>query len=90
MNVKEAVRIARDYVADLFREEEFSNLGLEEVVYKDTEEAWEITVGFSRPWDYPVNLFAPFGDRVPRRQYKVVRVNDKTGAVEFVKNRDAK
>ncbi len=32
-----------------FEDEHFSNLGLEEV--SDQSNQWEITLGFSRPWD---------------------------------------
>ena len=49
MDVKEAAKLAKDYVADLFRDEGISNVGLEEIELHG--QTWEVTVGFSRPWD---------------------------------------
>lgn len=51
MDVKEAVRMARKYTAELFADDGIENLGLEEVVFDDEEKAWKVTIGFSRPWD---------------------------------------
>ena len=51
MDVKEAVRTAKDYLTDLFVDEEVVNIGLEEVVFDDATNRWSITIGFSRPWD---------------------------------------
>ena len=50
MDVKEAAKLAKDYVADLFKDERISNVGLEEIELRDGR-FWEVTVGFSRPWD---------------------------------------
>ena len=51
MDVKEAVRTAKEYVFDLFTDEHIEDLGLEEVAYDDTSGVWEITIGLTRPWD---------------------------------------
>jgi hypothetical protein len=53
MNVKEAVNVARAYVAELFSSEHAVNMGLEEVEFDDTRGVWNVTIGFSRPWDRP-------------------------------------
>jgi hypothetical protein len=52
MNVKEAVNVAVAYINDIFEAENLENIGLEEVVLNETENAWDVTIGFSRPWDY--------------------------------------
>ena len=51
MDVKEAVATAKSYVADLFAEENFSDLGLEEVSLDEQADQWVVTLGFARPWE---------------------------------------
>ena len=88
MNVKEAVRAAKSYVADVFGEEGLTNLGLEEVERDEGAGAWRVTVGFSRPWNSVRNpLTAITGDAAPRRTYKVVSIRD-DGEVLSVKRRE--
>jgi hypothetical protein len=85
MDVKQAVDLAKQHVADLFATEGLFNLGLEEVEYDDARDLWRITVGFSRTWDQQgsvASLLAP-----TKRTYKVVTI-DKTGKVISVKNRE--
>ena len=50
MEVKDAVRLAKEYVADLFEAEQITNVGLEEVVFDEPSDCWNVTIGFSRPW----------------------------------------
>lgn len=96
MNVKEAVQIATNYVREVFSQEQVSNLGLEEVVFDEDEGHWKITVGFSRHWDYPRqtadnvwDLVKPEKRKVfPRREYKIVAVDDNDGKVKSVAIRD--
>jgi hypothetical protein len=88
IDVKEAVRIAIQYVSDLFEPEKISNLGLEEVVFDESTKAWDVTVGFSRPWNYFSGLAGAFQPTDARRQYKVVRVNADSGNVISVKIRE--
>lgn len=93
MNVKAAVNVAKNYVKDLFADEEVVDLGLEEVEFNNEDDIWNITVGFSRPQKLrlgalsalnAVGIDPPSGLRI----YKVVRINDKSGAVLSVKNRE--
>ena len=56
MQVKEAVANAKQYLADLFREEGLSDLGLEEVEFDESTDSWCVTLGFSRPWDLAKGL----------------------------------
>ncbi|MCF6284741.1 MAG: hypothetical protein L3K26_06095 [Candidatus Hydrogenedentes bacterium] len=91
MDVKQAVKQAKMYVADLFADEKPSNLGLEEVEYEEGRGEWLITIGFSRPWESPKNRLAGLVDVVPSgRSYKVVCVSDETGKVQSVKNYETK
>ena len=51
MDVKEAARTARAHIADLFADENVQHVGLEEVEFDDVADVWNITIGFSRPWE---------------------------------------
>jgi hypothetical protein len=91
MDVREAVNLARRHVLDLFGSEEISNLGLEEVEFDDASGVWNITVGFSRPWDKVSGgrgLAALAQAETLNRSYKIVRIQDATRRVLSVKNRE--
>jgi len=85
MDVKQAVRTAKDYVSDLFSEEQIRNIGLEEVEFDDTSKVWLVTVGFARPWEN-AGFLASAGLAEPR-SYKEVRLSDADGQVLSVKDR---
>ena len=48
MEVKQAVEVAKNYVADLFENDGIADIGLEEIEYDDYENLWKITIGFNR------------------------------------------
>jgi hypothetical protein len=79
MNVKEAVKLAKIQVLDLFAGEQAENVGLEEVEYDDTTNVWHITIGFSRPWERQLVALGP------KRSYKVVNIAE-NGTILSVKN----
>lgn len=87
MNVKEAVKKAIEYVSDIFEPEQPQNIGLEEVVLNEDENAWEVTVGFSRPWDHPKSVLATQSLN-PTRQYKVVKIDNESGEAIAIKIRE--
>ena len=68
MDAKAAVVPAKQRIADLFAEEGIKNLGLEEIDYDDAQQAWRVTIGFSRPWDEPPsrNAFAALAGETSR------------------------
>lgn len=80
MDVKEAVRTAKSYVAELFTDETIGNVGLKEVEFNDTSNNWEVTIGFSRPWQTS-SLATALGNKLPARSYKLVCINDDDGRV---------
>ena len=89
MDVKEAVKRAKTYVAELFSEEGLTNLGLEEIEYDDQAGTWDVTLGFSRPWNTTRSaLTALTGEAAARRTYRVVKVRGSDGEVLSVKRRD--
>lgn len=97
MKAQEAVAKAKEYVRDLYADEKIRFVGLEEIEWND--DAWRITIGFSRPWDLPpknilTETLKPTSMQCspPRspgsRTYKVVIVRDNDGAVLAIKHRD--
>lgn len=88
MDVRQAVDQAKRYVVELFTNEGITNLGLEEVEFDDG--VWNVTVGFSRPWDTPSGFAALAQAQLQRRSYKIVRIDDGSAHVLSVKNRELK
>ncbi len=89
MDVKEAVDLAKKYVIDLFANEGIVNLGLEEVEFDDSDGVWNVTIGFSRPWDKLTGGLAALAQvHASSRSYKVVRIHDQSRRVLSVKNRE--
>ena len=88
MDVKEAVRTSREYVAELFGDEDISEVRLEEVIIEDTTGEWCVTIGFNRRASGPADTL---GERLAlnlqrERTYKVVRL-DRRGEVRSVTDR---
>ena len=87
MDVKLAVRTAKEHVLEIFADESIANVGLEEVEFNELNKVWTITIGFSRPWDHPGGVFRAL-DGTPRpRTFKIVRIEDESGRVQSVKHR---
>ena len=87
MNVKTAAKLAKEYVVDLFIEENISNVGLEEIELVGDSRFWEVTVGFSRPWDHGGLATISLGQKGLRRSYKVLQINNVNGNVVSVRDR---
>lgn len=92
LDVKEAVAVAKSYVANLFSEEGLTNIGLEEVQYKDDVDEWYVVIGFSRPWDEAprLNALAALANAEStraKRTMKVVRINNQSHKVVAITNR---
>ncbi len=87
MDVKEAAKLAKESIASLFADEGITNVGLEEIIRRSPENVWEVTVGFSRPWDKRDLPTIMLGQTGLRRSYKLIRIDDVTGEVEWVRDR---
>ncbi|SLM29873.1 conserved hypothetical protein [Desulfamplus magnetovallimortis] len=87
MNVKEAVKKAIEYIADIFESENLENIGLEEVALDEKADTWEVTVGFSRPWDHEKGGLISNIQRL-KRDYKIVCIDNKTEEVKSIKIRE--
>lgn len=89
LEVKDAVKAAKSFVHDLLFEEGLTNLGLEEVQFDEVQNVWDVTVGFSRPWNSTRGaLSAITGEELAKRAYRVVRVRDVDGQVVSMKKRE--
>ena len=88
MDVKDAVRKAKQHIQELFDEEGITHIGLEEVSFEEDENNWVVTIGFSRPWDYAPNALSLLSHREPTRSYKLVTIDDESGEVVSVKHRN--
>ena len=83
MSPREIITIAKDYVADLYRDEGAMNFGLEELRFDDVSRVWEVTIGFSRQWDLGAGqrMSQMFEPKPLPRTYKVVEIRDSDGGV---------
>ena len=91
MDVKVAVDVAKEYISTIYSDEGIENIGLEEVKFDSSCNQWNVTIGFSRPWDRAGN-FATLGSAIRptgwrRRSFKVVEIDDKSARVIAVTHR---
>jgi hypothetical protein len=94
IDIKEAVRRAKDFAISLFETEKISKLGLEAVERSDDDQYWLVTLGFSRPHlravlprrtSSPIDEIFPRSAPQPKREYKVFRINAYSGEVVGVR-----
>ena len=84
MDVKQAVAKAKRYVLELFEDEAITDIGLEEIEFDDVKKLWQVTIGFTRPWDQ--NIGSVLGG-TRSRTYKKILIRDRDHEVLSVKNR---
>ena len=90
MDVKDAVRAAKDYISTIYADEGISRVGLEEVKFEAAlPGTWDVTIGFFRSFrPEPMGQLAAALQTDPRRRvYKIVRINDNDGQVISVTHR---
>ncbi|MEZ6063184.1 MAG: hypothetical protein R3C19_22795 [Planctomycetaceae bacterium] len=91
VNIRQAAEAAAAFLADVYKDQQFSNILLEEVE-RDTNDNWRITLGFDRPYragdllmpDPAASLLRPRSTR----DYKVFCIDRQTGEVQSMKLRD--
>ncbi len=89
MEANQAVGEAKKHVQSLFGQESITNLGLEEIEFDEANGVWSVTLGFSRQWEMPQNAIAALARQMrPPRDYKIIRICDKTGRLLSVKSRE--
>jgi hypothetical protein len=96
IDVKEAVKIAVDYLRNLYDSTELKDILLEEVVLSDDEKYWYVTLGFSRkvesmnPWGkLGLNTTEELSNKEYKREYKVFQIDTASGQVRSMKIRAA-
>ncbi|MFB6248277.1 MAG: PepSY domain-containing protein [Salinibacter sp.] len=89
IDVKEATQIALSYFEDLYGEDAFSNVLLEEIEREKENDTsyWLITVGFTE--EKEVKSSSPLSSLSPdkRRRYKRFKIDAETGEVVSMKIR---
>ncbi|WP_162783495.1 hypothetical protein [Devosia naphthalenivorans] len=89
MQIKDAISTAKNYVRDIMADEEPINIGLEEIEFNENNNEWEVTIGFSRPWNSVRNAMSTItGESAPKRAYRVFFIKDDTGEVRAMKRTD--
>ena len=99
IEVTEAVKLARQFAADLFEGENIKNLGLEEVVFEESDNEWRITLGYdshrvktteTTPNRFSaISAFAPSNiEKETLREYKTFRIGAEDGAFKGMLIRD--
>jgi hypothetical protein len=88
MDVKQAVELAKKTFLEIFAEDHPVNLGLEEIEFDESSGTWQITLGFSRPWDKSNPLASAIASINPPRSYKIVKISDESGKLMSIKNRE--
>ena len=86
MEVNVAIEKAKEHVREIYKDEPIVDIGLEEVEFKERDKVWAITVGFLRNWRPQENAISALA--APTRIYKVVRIRDKDGSLQSLRNRE--
>ena len=79
LDVREAVKTAKECVNEIFADENIRSPRLEEVAFDETGQVWKVTVSFHRP--------SVLGALAEHRTFKVVQINDRTGYIVSVTHR---
>lgn len=87
MNAAEAIRAAKQHIAEIFEDEGIAEVGLEEVDFEHDDGVWNITIGFRRPWQHLAKPGA-FGVSPPVRTYKVVKMRDADASLVAICHRE--
>ncbi len=91
MDVKDAIKVAKDYIQNVLAEEQIANLGLEETEFDPASGCWVITLGLSRPWNTPKTRAQEVLENLGaisslRRSFKVLTIS-REGDVLSMKNK---
>ncbi len=87
MDVRDAVKSAKQHLLELFNSEPISYVGLEEVEFDDETQEWIITISFARIWEVGPLTTTPSGKPPEDRHYKIFRISDLDGRVKSIKDR---
>ena len=90
IDVKIAVKTAMSFFNEMYPDNDFKNILLEEIELSDDQSYWNVTIGFSK---YLPELSSPMaqitsGSAGHRRVYKIFKVDSKDGTVKAMMIRD--
>lgn len=92
LTIKQAVQHAKTYAHELFADENIKDLGLEEVTFNESENSWNVTLGFDahrtriiRP---TLTMALQNITEEPLREYKSFQINAENGHLIGMKMRD--
>ena len=85
LDLKDAVKIAKREIVNVFEEEGIYDVALEEVRFDDRTGVWRVTIGFARPFRNKGSL-EKLVSSLDRRDFKVV-VLDPDGRLAAVEER---
>ena len=86
MHVTNAKILAKKYIALLFRDEPIGDMRVDEVVFAEERDMWQITLSFSCHWGVP-DVLAPRTENRELRSYKCVHIRDKDGTINSMFDR---
>ena len=89
IDVKQAIRAAAAFVAEIFSDEKLLDVRFEEVELTEDEKTWLITLSLLRKQKATTGLADAWSDAGGRmeREYKILAVESETGRVRSMKIR---
>jgi len=83
IDMKTAVRAARQFTLDLFESETLPNLALEEIEFDESSHQWQVTLGFDSPHKIKrktngPSLFPTIEEEI-QREYKQFNIDAEDG-----------
>lgn len=87
IGLKDAVKRALEFAADVYGGDKVSDLLLEEIRLSEDERFWHVTVSFVLPSGQSTLMRA--AGHSPSRSYKVIRIDNNTGQVKDMMMRGA-
>lgn len=87
IDVKEAIQISRNYLSELYRNDEIRDLSLEEVELSEDNRFWLVTLTFTQQLTQPLNPIEAMTGPKYARLTKEVKIDADTGQVRSMKNK---
>lgn len=84
--LREVVRIAKEYICEIYSDDKIGQIRLEELTIEPEDDLWLVTIGFGHRIKNP--LLPPLAETVyGDRQYKVVHIKRDNGEVVAMTDR---
>lgn len=84
LDVKQAVKVATEYIQSLFSPDQIPELRLEEVELSEDGKFWLVTLSFAPKQNSP---YLSLGEAAKTREYKIFQVSAESGQVQSMKIR---